>query len=184
VRQSNGALFLSQLKAEFKKGLGEEFEVLPTGLTSKVRMHVASAAELELWIDYGFSIRSIRLGRFSGIRGRGNSETRSVRVSLRPNQGAVAFDCHAARTSLVVMSIVPAAEGSAAGAKRILRCSLVILCRVAPPRITKSIVGLNTRVCGCHTHYDDPARRIFEKIARRVVGHVARVVHRNPDPTG
>ena len=43
-----------------KKGFGGEFEILPTGLTSKVRARVASETELELWIDYGFTFRSIR----------------------------------------------------------------------------------------------------------------------------
>lgn len=43
-----------------KKGFGDEFEILPTGLTGKVRMRVAAEAEIELWIDYGFSFRSIR----------------------------------------------------------------------------------------------------------------------------
>lgn len=43
-----------------KKGLGADFEVLTTGLSQAVRMRACSETELELWIDYGFSIRSIR----------------------------------------------------------------------------------------------------------------------------
>jgi hypothetical protein len=43
-----------------KKGFAGDFEILPTGLSSKVRVRVASEAELELWIDYGFSFRSVR----------------------------------------------------------------------------------------------------------------------------
>lgn len=46
--------------AFMKKGFGDEFEILPTGLASKVRIRVASESELELWIDYGFSFRSLR----------------------------------------------------------------------------------------------------------------------------
>jgi hypothetical protein len=43
-----------------KKGFGGEFEVQPNGLNGKVRMRVASEAEVELWIDYGILFRSIR----------------------------------------------------------------------------------------------------------------------------
>lgn len=43
-----------------KKGFGQEFEILPTGLTGRVKMRVASEAEIELWLDYGFSFRSLR----------------------------------------------------------------------------------------------------------------------------
>lgn len=43
-----------------KKGFGEEFEILPNGLSGKVRSRVAAEAELELWIDYGFNFRSVR----------------------------------------------------------------------------------------------------------------------------
>ncbi len=43
-----------------KKGFGDEFEILPSGLSGKVRIRVASEAELELWIDYGFTFRSVR----------------------------------------------------------------------------------------------------------------------------
>lgn len=46
--------------AFLKKGFGDEFEVLPSGLTGRVRMRVAAEAEIELWIDYSFSFRSLR----------------------------------------------------------------------------------------------------------------------------
>jgi len=43
-----------------KKGFGGDFEVLPSGLNGKVKTRVASEAEIELWIDYGITFRSIR----------------------------------------------------------------------------------------------------------------------------
>lgn len=43
-----------------KKSLGPDFEILPTGLNQAVRSRIASETEVELWIDYSFSIRSIR----------------------------------------------------------------------------------------------------------------------------
>lgn len=43
-----------------RKGFREEFEVQPSGLNGKVRLRVAGEAEIELWIDYGITFRSIR----------------------------------------------------------------------------------------------------------------------------
>ena len=43
-----------------KKGLGADFEVLPSGLSTAVQMRACSESELELWIDYSFTIRSVR----------------------------------------------------------------------------------------------------------------------------
>lgn len=43
-----------------KKSLGAEFEVLPAGLNQPVRTRICSETDIELWIDYSFSIRSIR----------------------------------------------------------------------------------------------------------------------------
>jgi len=43
-----------------KKGFNGEMEIQPSGLAGKVKMRVASEAEIELWIDYGFTFRSIR----------------------------------------------------------------------------------------------------------------------------
>ena len=42
-----------------KKGLGDAFEVLPTGLNSAVQMRPCSEKEVELWINYSFTIRSV-----------------------------------------------------------------------------------------------------------------------------
>lgn len=42
-----------------KKGLGENLEVQVTGLNGPVRLRSCSEREVELWIDYGFSIRSV-----------------------------------------------------------------------------------------------------------------------------
>ena len=42
-----------------KKGLGPAFEVLPSGLNNSVRVRPCSEKEVELWIDYSFSIRSV-----------------------------------------------------------------------------------------------------------------------------
>jgi hypothetical protein len=43
-----------------KKGIGPEFEVLLRGLDGPVKVRPCSEREVELWIDYGFTIRSIR----------------------------------------------------------------------------------------------------------------------------
>ena len=42
-----------------KKGLGENMEVLVTGLNTPIRLRSCSEREVELWIDYGFTIRSV-----------------------------------------------------------------------------------------------------------------------------
>ena len=42
-----------------KKGLGENLEVLVTGLNGPMRLRSCSEREVELWIDYSFTIRSI-----------------------------------------------------------------------------------------------------------------------------
>lgn len=42
-----------------KKGLGDNMEVLVTGLNTPVRLRSCSEREVELWIDYSFTIRSI-----------------------------------------------------------------------------------------------------------------------------
>ena len=43
-----------------KKGLGAEFEVFVSGLNSGVKMRTCSETDIELWLDYSFTIRSIR----------------------------------------------------------------------------------------------------------------------------
>ncbi len=43
-----------------KKGLGSDFEVLVTGLNGPVCLRSCSEREVELWINYSFTIRSIR----------------------------------------------------------------------------------------------------------------------------
>lgn len=43
-----------------KQGIGNEFEVRPSGLNQRVKTRVSSEKEIELWIDYTFSIHSIR----------------------------------------------------------------------------------------------------------------------------
>jgi hypothetical protein len=43
-----------------RKGFGETFEVQPSGLNRKVNLRVAGEGELELWIEYNFSFKSIR----------------------------------------------------------------------------------------------------------------------------
>jgi hypothetical protein len=43
-----------------KKSLGAEFEVLPSGLNRTVETRICSETDVELWIDYSFTIRSIR----------------------------------------------------------------------------------------------------------------------------
>ena len=42
-----------------KKGLGENMEVLVTGLNGPIRLRSCSEREVELWIDYGFTFRSV-----------------------------------------------------------------------------------------------------------------------------
>ena len=46
--------------AILREGLGGEFEIRPSGLDGRVRTRVASETEIELWIDYGFTIHSVR----------------------------------------------------------------------------------------------------------------------------
>lgn len=43
-----------------KKGLGSDFEVLISGLSGPTRLRSCSESEVELWLDYSFTIRSIR----------------------------------------------------------------------------------------------------------------------------
>jgi hypothetical protein len=43
-----------------KKSLGNEFEILPSGFNHPVRARICSESDIELWIDYNFTIRSIR----------------------------------------------------------------------------------------------------------------------------
>lgn len=43
-----------------KKGLGPEFEVLVDGLAGPVQLRSCSESEVELWLNYSFSIRSLR----------------------------------------------------------------------------------------------------------------------------
>lgn len=43
-----------------KKGLGAEIELLPSGLNQKVNVRVCSETEVELWIDYSFTLQSVR----------------------------------------------------------------------------------------------------------------------------
>lgn len=43
-----------------KKGLSADFEVLVTGLSGPVQLRSCSESEVELWIDYSFTIRSVR----------------------------------------------------------------------------------------------------------------------------
>lgn len=43
-----------------KKGLGGDFEVLVSGLSQGTKFRPCSETELELWIDYSFTIRSVR----------------------------------------------------------------------------------------------------------------------------
>ena len=43
-----------------KKGLGSDFEVQLTGLNGPVHLRSCSEREVELWIDYSFTIHSIR----------------------------------------------------------------------------------------------------------------------------
>jgi len=43
-----------------KKGLGDEFEVLPAGLSQPVNLRACSETDVELWIDYSFTINSVR----------------------------------------------------------------------------------------------------------------------------
>jgi hypothetical protein len=43
-----------------KKGLGSEFEILPSGLNQAVKMRACSETDVELWIDYSFNVHSVR----------------------------------------------------------------------------------------------------------------------------
>lgn len=43
-----------------KKSVGPDFEILLSGLNQPVRARVSSETDIELWIDYSFSIRSMR----------------------------------------------------------------------------------------------------------------------------
>ncbi len=43
-----------------KKGLGAESEVLVSGLSGPVQLRSCSESEVELWLDYSFTIRSVR----------------------------------------------------------------------------------------------------------------------------
>ena len=43
-----------------KKGLGAEFEVFVSGLNGGMKMRTCSETDIELWLDYSFTIRSIR----------------------------------------------------------------------------------------------------------------------------
>lgn len=43
-----------------KAGLGPDFELLASGLNGGVHMRTCSETEVELWIDYSFTIRSVR----------------------------------------------------------------------------------------------------------------------------
>ena len=45
---------------QVKKGLGADFEVLVSGLAGPVRLRSCAENEVELWLDYSFSIRSVR----------------------------------------------------------------------------------------------------------------------------
>lgn len=45
--------------AVVKNGLGQDFEVLLSGLDGPVQVRAASEKEVELWIDYSFVIRSL-----------------------------------------------------------------------------------------------------------------------------
>ena len=45
---------------QLKKGLGSDFEVLVSGLAGPMRLRSCSESEVELWIDYSFTIRSVR----------------------------------------------------------------------------------------------------------------------------
>ena len=42
-----------------KKGLGEKAEVVASGLNQAVRLRACSETEIELWIDYSFTIHSV-----------------------------------------------------------------------------------------------------------------------------
>lgn len=43
-----------------KQSLGPDFEILPSGLNQPVRARICSETDVELWVDYSFTIRSIR----------------------------------------------------------------------------------------------------------------------------
>jgi hypothetical protein len=59
----NRAELLAKIFADLevvKKGLGSDFEVLVTGLSGPVQLRSCSENEIELWLDYSFTIRSLR----------------------------------------------------------------------------------------------------------------------------
>jgi hypothetical protein len=59
----NRAELLAKIFADLetvKKGLGADFEVLVTGLSGPVHLRSCSESEVELWLDYSFTIRSLR----------------------------------------------------------------------------------------------------------------------------
>jgi len=59
----NRAELLAKVFADLevvKKGLGSDFEVLVTGLSGPVQLRSCSENEVELWLDYAFTIRSLR----------------------------------------------------------------------------------------------------------------------------
>src|SRR5688500_17766988 len=62
------------------------------------------------------------------------------------------------------MANIPAVKGGAAGAKWILRYGDVLFRRVPPLTIASGVVGCYTRVCGCHSQYDDSPPRLFDKL--------------------
>ena len=43
-----------------KKGLGPDFEVVVSGLNEGVKIRTCSETDVELWLDYSFTIRSVR----------------------------------------------------------------------------------------------------------------------------
>ncbi|HUR60394.1 MAG TPA: hypothetical protein VM029_21910, partial [Opitutaceae bacterium] len=43
-----------------KKGLGSDFEVLVSGLSQATRLRPCSETDIEVWVDYSFTIRSVR----------------------------------------------------------------------------------------------------------------------------
>lgn len=45
--------------AAVKAGIGPDFEILPFGLNGPVKVRAVTEREVELWIEYGFTIRSI-----------------------------------------------------------------------------------------------------------------------------
>lgn len=57
-----------------KQGLGPDFEVRPSGLNQRVRARIASETEIELWIDYSFTIQSVR--ELAGAKKAGTENSR------------------------------------------------------------------------------------------------------------